>query len=50
MMGRLFLRKDVFEEDFRFRKVADFLIERMPFVETDGRLEDVRFLKRHLLI
>ena len=30
MIGRL-LKKDVFEEVVRFRKVAYFLIERMPF-------------------
>jgi hypothetical protein len=45
-----FLKKDVFVEDVRFRKVAYFLIERMPFGETDVRSKDVRFLKRYPLI
>jgi hypothetical protein len=34
MIGRL-LKKDFFEEVVRFRKVAHFLIERMPFGESD---------------
>ena len=45
MIGQLFLKKDVFEEVVRFRKVAYFLIERMPFGETDVHLKDVRFLR-----
>ena len=45
-----FLKKDVFDEVIRFRKVAYFLIEWMPFVKTDIRSKDVRFLKRHPLI
>ncbi len=44
------LKKDVFEEVVRFRKVAYFLIERMPFGETDVRSNDFHFLKRHPLI
>jgi hypothetical protein len=49
MIGRLF-KKDVFEKAVLLRKVAYFLIERMPLGKTEIRSKDFLFLKRHQLI
>ena len=44
IIGRLFLKKDVFEEVVRFRKVTNFLIEWLPFTsgqKTSNFLKDI---------